>query len=340
MRFAVCLAVACAFESTSPILAADDDAKALKVLDRFVGAWEAEVVNKPSKSMPMGGSHKSIELTRRLLKDRCIAAHVVESESGRKSLSITTYDPETRSYPFWFFNSAGIPGGEWNCEWDGKDTFTSKATNTPKGWTSLGTTRFTKPDACEARFWMKDDAGTMMFDLEAKKTKKPDENGQRVLEAWSKNGNPARPLPEELKLLDRLAGSWDAVAISKPAVWTPKEVKVTSKVTRNWILDGWFLQDTSEASDGIESYSLTTFDPNRKQYLGWWFNSEGHRNKSAGEWDAATETLTLTATLKDGLTVRSILRFTDANRHVWTVDVKDGDGKVYFDTEWTVTRRK
>jgi len=38
--------------------------------------------------------------------------------------------------------------------------------------------------------------------------------------------------------------------------------------------------------------------------------------------------------------MQSNVRFIDKDRHVWKVDIKDGDGKLYFDGEWTVTRRK
>jgi hypothetical protein len=46
------------------------------------------------------------------------------------------------------------------------------------------------------------------------------------------------------------------------------------------------------------------------------------------------------ADLGDGLVARSSLRFMDKDRHIWKVEIKDGGGKLYFDTEWTVTRRK
>ena len=67
---------------------------------------------------------------------------------------------------------------------------------------------------------------------------------------------------------------------------------------------------------------------------------EGHHNKTVGDWDEATATVSFKADLDDGLVARSSVQFTDKDHHIWKVVIKDGDGKLYFDTEWTVTRRK
>lgn len=117
-------------------------------------------------------------------------------------------------------------------------------------------------------------------------------------------------------------------------------MRTTSKVTRTWVLDGRFVLDTSEVSDGSEGLSLLTYDPQMKAYRGWWFNSEGHRNKSTGQWDADTQTFSFKADLDDGLTSHSSVRFIDQDRHDWKVIVRDGGGKLYFHGEWNVSRRK
>jgi hypothetical protein len=117
-------------------------------------------------------------------------------------------------------------------------------------------------------------------------------------------------------------------------------VRTTSKVTRKWVLDGRFLQDTSASSDGSEGFSLLTYDPQMKAYRSWWFSSEGHTSKSTGAWDASSETISFNANLGDGLTSRGSVHFIDNDRHDWKVIVNDGDGKLYFHGEWKVTRRK
>jgi hypothetical protein len=239
------------------------------------------------------------------------------------------------------FDNKGIYGGEWSSTWDeATKTFTGKATDTPKGWTSSGSNRFPDKNSNHATFWMKDESGTLLFGLEAKKARQPNDSGEKVLATWSKLEKADPPLSLELKVLERLVGSWDVVGISKPAAWTPKEVRTTSKVTRKWVLDGHFLQDTTEASDGQEMFSLMTFDSQVKKYRSWWFSSEGDNNKSSGDWDGATETISLKSNLDEKLVGQTSVRFVNKDRHVVKMEIKDGDGKLYFDGEWAVTRRK
>ena len=109
---------------------------------------------------------------------------------------------------------------------------------------------------------------------------------------------------------------------------------------RKWVLDGRFLQDTSEMSDGSQSLSLLTYDPQMEAYRSWWFSSEGHTSKSGGKWDAASQTIEFRSDLGNGLNSYGSVQFIDKDRHDWKVIVKDGCGKVYFHGEWYVTRRK
>ena len=83
-------------------------------------------------------------------------------------------------------------------------------------------------------FWMKDESGTLLFDMETKKSRLADEAGRKTLATWSKTDKPVAPLSPELQVLERLIGTWDTVEVAKPAEWTPKEVRTTSTSTRTW----------------------------------------------------------------------------------------------------------
>jgi hypothetical protein len=312
-----------------------------EALDHFVGVWKTDVTDKPAKWLPKGAKRNVQESTSWILKDRFILGREVSQPDGVKSLWLLTYDPQAKTYPLWYFNTTGVLGGEWSGTWDAASkTYTAKATDTPKGWTSRGTNHFPDKNTNRAAVWMKDDAGTLLFESVAKKTRQPAQAGTKTLAEWSKARNPAAKQPPEMKVLERLVGRWDAKAVFKPAASTPKEVRTTSKITRTWVLDDRFLQDTSEGSDGSESFSLVTYDPQQKAYRSWWFNSEGHTSKSTGQWDAASQTILFKEDLGKGLTSRASVRFIDKDRHDWIVIIKDSDGKLYFHGEWTVTRRK
>jgi hypothetical protein len=311
--------------------------KGFKALDHFVGSWTSTGTNKVVPDIKTTGK----ESTAWILKERYILGRESSQPDGVKSLWLMTYEPKANDYRFWYFNNKGGLGGEWGSTWnDDTKTLTGKATDTPPRWTSGASNRFPDKNTNHAAFWMKDDSGKLLFDVEAKKTRQPEEAGKEIIAAWSKLEKADPPLPPELMVLERLVGSWDTVNVSKPSEWTPREVRTTSKVTRKWVLDGQFLQDTSEVSDGQEGFSLLTFDPQMKKYRSWWFNSEGNFSKSTGEWDAITETMSFKADLENGLVARSSLRLIDDDHHDWRVVVTDGNGKLYFDTKWTVTRRK
>ena len=309
---------------------------ALKVLDRFVGSWSTTGTNK------VDGSKSTVkESTAWILKDRFILGRESSQPDGVKSLWLMTFDTESRTYPFWYFNNKGGLGAEWGSTWnEATRTLTGKGTDTPPGWTSGGTNHFPDKNSNHAAFWMKDDSEKMLFDVEAKKTRQPDEAGKGIVAAWSKNEQAEPPLPTELKILERMIGNWDATYVSKPAEWTPQELRTTSKVTRKRILDGYVIQDTCEISDGTETIALTSYDPQMKAYRAWWFNSEGNKSKSTGQWNSDSKTISYQSDLGNGITVRNSVRFIDNDNEEWNVVIKDGDGKLYLDLNIKTKRRK
>ena len=308
----------------------------LKALDHFVGSWNTTGTNKTD-----GLKTTVKESTAWILKKRFIIGRESSQPDGVKSLWLMTFDPESKTFPFWYFNNKGGLGGEWRSTWnEATNTLTGKVTDTPPGWTSGGTNHFPDKNTNHVAFWMKNDAGQMQFDVEARKTRQPNETGKSMVAAWSKIEKSDPPLPPELKLLERMIGDWDATSVSKPAEWTPRELNTTSHVTRTWVLDGSFVQDTSKISDGTESFALTSFDPQMKAYRSWWFNSEGNSSKSTGQWDSASKTISFQSDLGNGITSRSSVRFVDNNNEEWNVVIKDGDGKLYLDLNVKATRRK
>ena len=312
-----------------------------KVLGRFVGSWHTEVTVKPSASSPDEAKGTVNEYTAWALKNRFVLGREISQLEGVKSLWLMKHDPDSNSYPFWFFNSKGVLGGEWSGTWnEASKTWTARATDTPKGWTSRGTNHFPDTKSNHVAVWMKDESGTLQLDTEARKTRQPDEAGKKTLAAWTKTEKPDTPLSPEIKVLERLIGTWDVVAVSKPTEWTPKEVRTTSKVTRTWVLDRSFVLDTSKASDGHEGMSLITYDSRQKAYRSWWFSSKGHTSKSTGQWDSVTETMSARSDYGNGIRSRLITRFIDENHHDVRVVTTDGDGKLYFDTKWTLKRSK
>lgn len=46
----------------------------------------------------------------------------------------------------------------------------------------------------------------------------------------------------------------------------------------------------SAVNIGQEVVSLATYEPQMNKSREWWFDSEGHHNKSDGHWDEVTDT--------------------------------------------------
>jgi hypothetical protein len=147
--------------------------------------------------------------------------------------------------------------------------------------------------------------------------------------------------PPELKVLDRFVGTWDAESVSRPAVWTPKEVRVKYVEVRELTLDGWFVESKGRSADEKAATTviwMMTYDSARKEYRQWLFATGGFSLHSTGQWDEATETLSCTGDAGN-VTMRTRIRFIDKDHVEFRMTAKDSDGKVYQDTKGTLTRR-
>ena len=309
------------------------------VLKLFEGAWQAKIAAKPSKWSPDGAKETALENSALILNDQFVVTHSLTQPGGVKGMWLMKYDAMAKNYPAWFFNSKGLLGGEWAGTWSDEDkTLTFKMTDAPTGWTSSATNRFPDGKSNEIAYWIKDDEGSLLISASGKKERQADDDGKKIMAQWAKIDESAEPLSAEAKVMQRLVGSWDVVSVSRPAEWTPEEVRMKSKVTREWIMNKTFVMDTSKAADGKQSIALFAYDPTPKVYRSWWFNSEGYTSKSTGKWNADKQMMSFVSEPINGLTSRGGVQFVNDDKHIWTVVVTDDDGKKYFDTTWTVNR--
>lgn len=310
-----------------------------EVLQRFVGVWDLKSTLKPAKWNPDGGETIGKESTVWALKNRIIVIRDVSQPDGKKGLFISTHDPKQDAYPFWCFDSTGLQGTQWLLKWNADaKAAVGRSTDSPPAWTSGGQNRFPDGNTNLVSFWMRDENGALLMDVSGRKDRLPADREAAIVAAWKKH-EPAADLPAELKVLDRMIGEWNLVHIQKPAAWTPGGGRTTSKIERQWILDGRFVMETAIVSDGRENMSLFGFDPQNKVYRGWWFSSDGNRNSPTGSWSEQTQTMSLVTDLDDGIKLRSSGRFADPNQEVWQFKATDAAGTVYLDMEITATRQ-
>ncbi len=333
------LAVAVAFFLAASVVRADETDPD-KVLDRFVGVWKNDISRKGPEA-PEGRKLTSDEVIARSLKGRFLIGREMNPKSDVKVMWFMTRDLDGKGYTWTFFNTLGLLGTEWKGTWDeAAGTLTSKSSDAPATWSSEAVNHFAGKDKVEANAWMKNDKGESIFEMSLTKVRQPAESSEKVLAAWTADAKPDAQLSAELKVLDRLVGTWDVTALSKKAEWTPEDATIKSKVVRSWVLNRRFVQDVSTGDDGTESINLFTFDAKRSEYRSWWFSSPGYTSKSTGQWDAAGKTLRTKSTLPTGQKADGSVRFADDDHHEWKILITDADGKVYFDCAWKCVRAK
>jgi hypothetical protein len=333
------IALICASFAIGTVQTNADKEDSIDVLGRFVGVWKISATAKPAIWTPDGGEIAEQESAVWALKKRLFVSRTVNQSQKKKTLWITTYDPKRDDYPVFGFDSKGLLGAEWRHTWDASvNKLAGRATDLQPGWTSAGQNRLADADTNVLDHWIKNENGELMLHHIGRKERQPAKSEAAIVAAWLKN-DAAADRPAELKVLERMIGTWDEVSIQKPAVWTPEGGRITAKVTRQWILDGRLMMDTSILSDGRESINLRGFDPRSKAYRSWWFNSEGHRNTATGTWNEKSQTISWVSKLDDGKTMHFSIRFANRNQEVVDLKVTDADGKVYFDMDSIVTRR-
>jgi hypothetical protein len=145
--------------------------------------------------------------------------------------------------------------------------------------------------------------------------------------------------PPELKVLDRLIGTWESDVVAKPAKWTPKEVRTKATLTREWVLKSRFVQEKGGDAQS-PTLCMFSYDVQKKAYRFWMFNSAGSAMELSGQWDEASKSIKWKGEMGNGITSSGPMRFIDADTIHWQLVTRDKAGKMYIHLEGNVTRKK
>jgi hypothetical protein len=149
--------------------------------------------------------------------------------------------------------------------------------------------------------------------------------------------------PPELKVLDRLVGTWDEVMTNTATEWRPKAERWVSVTRREWAVGNRFLRmDGFWRPSHIEFVNFFTYDPVTKEYRSWYFDSTGGipRGIWKGTWDEAAKTMSWSGTDEFGNKLAGTTKFIDDDTHEGTVQTTNSQGKVVLDLTVKTTRRK
>ena len=176
MRLSLFAVVALLVPASSTSVRADEPAKPmpeLKVLEQIIGAWDEVVTQKPAEWTPQGGTQKAVSKKTWALGGKFLRMDGTWAPEKIEFVSYLTYDPATKEYRHWYFDSGdSFPRGTVRGTWDEK-TLTLTWTGTDEsGNKSVGKTKIIDKDTHEWTVVVTDPNGKLMLDLHSKNTRR------------------------------------------------------------------------------------------------------------------------------------------------------------------------
>ncbi len=144
----------------------------------------------------------------------------------------------------------------------------------------------------------------------------------------------------ELKVLDRLVGSWRFEIFEKQA--NGDESMSTPTSIGKWSLQDQYLEFRITGSDGKEAIlHLFTYDSDARVYNMWSFVPDSQKpTLTTWQWDESEKTLTGQMDLGGGITMPATTHFIADDRWEYTGTTKDASGNVLGEMKGTVFRKE
>lgn len=183
---------------------------------------------------------------------------------------------------------------------------------------------------------MMEDKGMMM-------DKEMDPAMQAKMAKWQEYSTPN----ENHKVLDQLVGSWDYTVEWKMSAESPAE-QSTGSTENAWIMDGRFIQENVTGTYNGQPFtgiSIIGYDNIAKAYNTIWFdNMATGIMKGAGQYDAASKTLTEQGEMSCPMTegnrgYRAVTTFVDADKYTYETFMADDKGQEFRSMLITYTRK-
>lgn len=313
----------------------DNLASRLLVLDRWLGQWESKTTYKPTEAFPRAGTTVSFSNAAKILDDRFLQLHTTSEAGDEDFLTLITYDENSAAYRLWIFLSTGAfyeRIGQWDAT---TNTLTFQLVPPAPGVIGTSITRFVGNDTVETSLIVKNPAGVVTRDMTDVMTRKAEGASSDIPPT-----NDVSDLSFEQKVLDRHLGNWKQTATAFPAQWTPKRTESTGAYRCTRVLNGRFVYQQNQESDGSTHVYLYTYDAQRKHYRQWYFSSVGHTFEATGEWNGDANVMTWQADMGNGLMNTATTRFVDSDAIQWNTIVKSQNGELFFHGEGKSTRAK
>ena len=143
----------------------------LKVLDRFVGSWRLEQVERQANGDEEKGTATLV--TKWSLQGRYIEIRATDSDGKEGALELWTYDSDAGVYKMWFFDSNSPEPKRGTLRWnESKKTLTSANEDVGNGITGQLSVRFIDNDRTEYTVTAKDASENVVFETKGKLSRK------------------------------------------------------------------------------------------------------------------------------------------------------------------------
>jgi hypothetical protein len=318
--------------------------KELDVLRQYVGDWTSEVTSKPAVWTPeeqkfLTTNHAEFVLDGWFLQHIEVNHIVGDPAKVTKALMVSTFDPQSRKYVTWFFQSSGIMNkslGEWEPE---RKTLTFTPVEPPPNTTGKFAEVFPNAETINGTLTYTDADGETMFDMVWTRTRQKNLVPNPLRKQWEKIGTPIEPIPDEMKRLEVFVGPKDVEFVHRPSVVSPRGSTATGTAFGQWILDGRFLLGQTTLPN-FQSLWVMGYDTNRQVFRYVLFGSNGRIEENIGQWNETERVFDWKQVNgPPGLTRSSTTRRTgDAvESHIVT---KTQDGKTHMDLTIRSTRKE
>ncbi len=315
----------------------------IEALGQYVGDWTSDVTSRPAVWTPQQRTfktwnHAEFVLNGWFLRHIEISRHTGTGKVG-KSLFVWTFDPKSKKYVGWSFQSTGTIShatGTWNA---GTKTFTHSNVENPPNTTSRLTQEFSDENNINGSLVFTGNDGRRMFDMVWTR-KRQEPSAQPLEKEWAGIGTPYNPIPVETKRLDPFVGEWNAEFIHRPSVVSRQGRTSRGSMTARWILDGRFLFGTTEVGSHRSEWVIG-YDTNKKAYRYIRFTDAGQIDESTGQWNAETDSLVWKlVSPPQRLTRTSTTRFVGVDGTYNHIVARNSDGQVHMDLTIKGTRKK
>lgn len=317
----------------------------LEALRQYVGDWTTDVTSKPA------------EWTLRAVRYRCSnhaeffpngwflqhieVNHILgEPDKIGKSLFVWAFDPTSRKYVGWSFQSTGNISkvtGTWDAT---SNTFIHTDSHPPASTTGKLTETFVSDDAINGSLAFTRNDGLKLFDMVWTRTRQKNVAPNMVRDQWARIGTPIQPIPDEVKKLEPFVGARDVEFIHRPSISVPEGSKAMTVTTGEWILDGRFVLARTGVGDK-QSFFVAGYDSNKGGFRYVRFGFHGEVEENFGQWNEASRSFEWKGVGEaTGLTRTSTSRILNNGAIETHIVTRTRDGEVQMDLTIKSSPRK